>query len=338
MTTDNVSTEPAAAATSVAGEVRSAAKRNRLLRILQGQGLLVVLAALVVFFAVKSPAFLEVGNFLAIGAVSGVLGVMAITQTFLIISGGIDISIGSAAAVSGVILGRAYEADVNIWAAVVIALLVGGAIGALNGLITVRLKINPLVTTLGTYSVFLGLSYVISNATTLVISDKAFSFLGSGKILGIPVPLIIFVVALLIGLLVERRTATGRAIFAIGGNLEAARLSGIRINLIRFLLYLLSGLSAGVAGIVLTAQLSTSSPNIGSAYLLSVVTAVILGGTSLQGGRGSLAGTLVAVVILGVLQNGFALLSVSSFAQTMVLGIFLIGAVLLDQTVRGLRR
>lgn len=341
MTTDNLAVEANAEIPADRDAVRAArksAQRDRLLRILQGQGLIAVLVVLVVFFAVKTPYFLRTDNILAIGGVSGVLGVMAITQTFLIVAGGIDISIGSAAAASGVVLGRAYENNVNIWGAVVIALLVGAGIGALNGIITVRLNIDPLVTTLGTYSIFLGFSFIISNATTLVINNNAFSDIGAGKVLGIPVPLIIFAVVFAVGLLVERRTAAGRAIFAIGGNLEAARLSGIRVNLIRFVLYVLSGLSAAMAGVILTAQLSTSSPNIGSAYLLSVVTAVILGGTSLKGGRGSLIGTLVAVLILGVLQNGFALLTVSSFAQTMVLGLFLIGAVLLDQTIRQIRR
>lgn len=311
---------------------------RRVAQLLRGQGLLLVLIALGTFFALKSPYFLHSDNLLAVGGTAGVLGLMAITQTFLIVSGGIDISIGSVAAISGVILGSVYDAGASIWAAAAVGLLVGIGIGALNGLLTVRLGVDPLVTTLGTYSIFLGASFLISGSTTLAIDDNSFSWLGTGKIGPFPVPLVLFVVALGGGLFIERMTTTGRAIYAIGGNLEAARLSGIRINWIRFGLYVLSGLSAAVAGVLLTSQLSSSSPNVGSAYLLSVVTAVILGGASLSGGRGSLVGTLIAVAILGMLQNGFALLSVSSFAQTMVLGILLIAAVLLDQTIRRFER
>jgi ribose transport system permease protein len=301
---------------------------------LRNQALLGVLIVLIAFFTWRSPFFLTFDNLLGVGSIVSILGIMAITQTFLVISGGIDISIGAAAAFTGVVLGRLYQAGYNVWLAALAALVVGLLIGLLNGTISVKLGVDPLVVTLGTYSIFTGGAFIVANTTTLIISDDAFSFIGAGKVGPIPFSLILFLLVFAVGLVVERLTVFGRSIYAIGGNLEAARLSGVRVDRTRIILFALSGLSAGLAGVLLTAQLSASSANVGSAYLLSVVTAVILGGASLKGGRGTLVGTLIAVAILGLLQNGFALLEVSSFAQTMVLGALLIAAVILDQSVR----
>lgn len=210
--------------------------------------------------------------------------------------------------------------------------------GAVNGLIVVHLKVNPLITTLGTLSVFSGFAFTISGGSTLIVSDAGFGFLGSGKVLGIPFCLLLLIALSLDALWIERFTRTGRAIYAIaiGGNAESARLGGLRIDRIPFMLYVFSGMSGSLAGIIITSQLAAASPQVGQTFLLSVVTAVILGGASLAGGRGSVIGTLVAVLILGILQNGFALLQLSSYVQTMAIGFALILAVLLDQTTRRL--
>ncbi len=310
--------------------------RGAMIRFARRQGLILVLLVLFVAFSITSPYFLSSRNLLNVGGTAGILGLMAITQTFLVISGGIDISVGSAVAVTGVILGSLVVAGVPIWVGVVLVLLVGLAIGVLNGFISVRLKVDPLVTTLGTYSIFLGLAFVIAGGTQIIrLDDPLFTFLGNGRVGPVPFTLLLFFVAWCVGLFIERRTTFGRAVYAVGGNQEAARLSGIRTGRVRFTLFAASGLAAAVVGVILVSQLATASPNVGGSYLLSVVTAVILGGASLAGGRGSLVGTLIAVAILGVLQNGFALLEFSAFMQNLVLGILLICAVLLDQ---GLRR
>ena len=306
----------------------------RALRFAQRQGLLLLLVLLIVVFTLLSPYFFNTANFLDIGGLMGVLGVMAIAQTLLIVSGGIDISVGSVAGTCAVMIGLIDDAGANVWIGVLAALGIGAGIGLLNGVITVGLGVDPLVTTLGTYSIFQGLAYVISGTQTLIIDSSSFAFLGSGTIAHLPFSLFLFIVVLAIGIFVERLTRFGRAIYVIGGNIEAARNSGLRIHAIRLVLYVVSGLSGAVAGILVTSQLSSSSPQIGISYLLAVITAVILGGASLRGGRGSLIGTLIAVAILGVLQNGFALLQVSSFAQSIVLGMFLISAVLFDQRLR----
>lgn len=309
-------------------------RHARLLKHARGQGLVAVLLVLIVVFALASPYFFRLNNLVDIGAVVGILGIMAVAQTLLMISGGIDISLGSVAATAAVTMVIVYDAGVSIWLCAVLALAIGVGVGALNGAITVRLGVDPLVTTLATYSIFQGLAYVISGTRTLIIDSESFAFLGTGDVFGIPFPFILFALVLLVGLFVERFTTFGRAIFAIGGNFEAARSAGIRVDLTRFVLYVASGASGAVAGILVVSQLSSAAPQIGTTYLLAVITAVILGGASLKGGRGSLVGTFVAILILGVLQNGFALLQWSSFAQSIVLGVFLIVAVSLDQRLR----
>jgi ribose transport system permease protein len=321
----------------VQGRFGDSIRSSRLLRHARGQGLLGLLIVLIITFSIASPYFLNLNNFLDIGAVVGILGIMAVAQTLLMISGGIDISLGSCAATSAVTLVIVQQAGASIWVGAGVALLIGAGIGALNGTITVFFGVDPLVTTLGTYSIFQGLAYVIAESRTLIFNSDSFSFLGTGSIGSVPFPLVLFALVFIVGLFVERMTRFGRSIYAIGGNFEAARNSGIRVNSIRFVLYVASGISGAIAGILVTSQLSSAAPQIGSAYLLAVITAVILGGASLKGGRGSLVGTLIAVAILGVLQNGFALLQWSSFAQSIVLGVFLIVAVLLDQRLR-LRR
>jgi len=316
------------------------ANRASWLRRIQGQGLVLVLLILVVFFTTQSPYFLTSQNFFSIGSVGSALGIMAIAQTFLIISGGFDLSVGSVVALTGVTIGVLYQngAGIDIWLCALVGLSMGLLVGIVNGVIVVGLKINALITTLGTLSIFSGLAYLLTAGKTLIITSAPFQFLGSGYIGPVPVSMIIFGIVAGIGMFIARYTGLGRSIFAIGGNPEAARLSGIEVPKVQFGLYIASGLSAGLAGLLITAQLGASSPQVGANYTLSVVTAVILGGTSLAGGRGSIVGTVLAVTILTVLSNGFALLQFSSYVQTMALGIVLILAVLLDETVRRLDR
>lgn len=315
-------------------------RREMLLRRVQGQGLLLVLLVLIVFFASQSRYFLTPQNFFSIGSAASALGIMAVAQTFLIIAGGFDLSVGSVVAVTGVVIGLLYQngEGTDIWLAALAGMSMGLLVGVVNGAIAVGLRINALITTLGTLSIFSGLAFLLTGGRTLIITHPHFQFLGSGYLGAVPVSLIIFVTVAAVGVFVARFTPLGRAIYAIGGNPEAARLSGIGVRRVQFGLYAASGALAGLAGLIIAAQLGASSPQVGQTFLLSVVTAVILGGTSLAGGRGSVFGTVVAVIILTVLQNGFALLQLSSYFQTMSLGIVLILAVLLDETVRRLDR
>jgi ribose transport system permease protein len=310
------------------------ARRRKIIERIQGQGLLLVFAAVFLFMWQSSPYFMSVDNLLTAASVVSILGIMAVAETLVVIAGEIDISIGSVMAVVSVLIGLLVGKGMDPWVASAIALLLAAGIGFANGILVVWFRINSLVVTLGTYSIALGVAYVLSNSSTVVIDGSDFGFLGSGTVWQIPIPLFIFLGIWLIGQAILKLTALGRHIYAVGDNYDAAVRAGVRANSLRIGLLVAMSLSAAVAGIVVTAQLTSAAPQIGNPYLLSVVTAVILGGASLSGGRGTLLGTLVAVGILGVLQNGFALLAYTEYTQYIVLGSLLILAVLTDQLVR----
>jgi ribose transport system permease protein len=339
--TNKAKAEPADAADGqLALEVTPALRSRRISQLIQGQGLLVMLVALIITFSVQSHFFLTWNNFFNIGTSSAVLGILAIPQTYLIISGGFDVSVGSVVALSGVVIGYvSVEHHQSIWVGIVIALLASVLVGVVNGVIVVFLGINPLITTLGTSSLFAGLAFtLLPDGTTLTVHSGFFHYVGNGTVGRMPFPMLLFLVLTVIALFIERYTTLGRKIYAIGGNFQAARLSGLRVQLIPFGLYVVSGLAAGISGVITASQLTSATPSIGATYLLSVVTAVVLGGASLAGGRGSMLGTFIAVVILGTLDGGFALVGYSSYAQTMALGVALLVAVLLQKlSARGTR-
>ncbi|MCW2993640.1 MAG: transporter permease [Conexibacter sp.] len=311
--------------------VASQLRRERLLLLLRGQTLGALLVVLIVVFSLIAPNFFSSDTFFLVGGVAAAMGIMAVAQTFLIIAGGIDVSVGGVVALSAVLTGVLVDHSVPVWWAAAIALLASALLGGVNGFLAIKLKMSPLIVTLATLSLFTGLAYVLSGGDTLLISSDSFEFIGTGKVGPFPFQMVIFAVVLAIGYFYQRFSIHGQQIYAIGGNVEAARLSGIRVDAIPFVLYVLSGLSAGMAGLILTAQLASASPDVGSAFLLPVVTAVVLGGASLHGGLGSVIGTLVAVAILGVLQIGLSLLALSAYVQDMALGIVLLLALSLDQ-------
>jgi ribose/xylose/arabinose/galactoside ABC-type transport system permease subunit len=275
---------------------------------------------------------MTVENWSVIMQISAILGILAVGQTLLVVAGGIDISTGSAVACSSALIGYGVIHNVGILESTIVVLIGGALVGALNGVLVVKLKLNALVTTLGMYSILLGISFTIVGQESFPVNSRAFDFLAGTTIGQIPWVFVIFVVIWLIGQAVAQATAVGRHIYAIGDNEEAAARAGIHTHRIQIMLFVTSGLLASVAGVLTTAQLGTASPQVGASYLLSVITAVVLGGTRLSGGRGGLPGTLIAIAILAVLQNGFALLHVSAFTQDIVQGSLLITAVLVDQT------
>ena len=319
-------------------EVESARRGRRLATLIQGQGLIAMAVLIAVYFGLSTPFFFTTDNVLIIGATAAPLGIMALAQTFLIVSGGIDVSVGSVVAITTVTAGLLMQGGMEFWPAAGLAVLVGAGVGTINAILVVILTINPFIATLGTLSVFQGLAFAVTGGRTIVVDDPTLAYIGIGTLFGLPVPFILFIVAFIVAVIFERFTRWGRTIYAIGGNAEAARLSGLRVKSTRAGLYILSGTAGGVAGVLLLGQLSAASPQVGATFLLSVVTAVILGGASLAGGKGTVVGTLVAVAILGMLNNGFALLGSSSAAQQVALGVALIFAVLLEQVGRRLRR
>jgi ribose/xylose/arabinose/galactoside ABC-type transport system permease subunit len=292
--------------------------------------LLGLYAALIVMLSILSPFFLSLNNFLNILLSVAIIGIISIGMTMLLVSGGLDLSVGGVVALVGVVIAGLAE-RIGIGGAVGAALLVGALIGMINGFAVTAIGINPLITTLATLSLARGLAFVFSGGLTQVVLDEGFRFWGRARMLGVPVPVIIYLALFAVGYVVLRYTTFGRAIYAIGGNAQASRLASVRVTRIQRIVYLLSGLGAALGGIVLTSQLAAGAPQAATGIELSVIAAVILGGTSLAGGSGSMIGTLLGVLIMGTLNNGLTLLSVNAYYQEIVRGLVLLLAVALDQ-------
>lgn len=297
-----------------------------------------LLLGMVVYFSWASPFFLSVNNFLNIGSNIAYIGIMAIAMTMVIVSGGFDLSVGAVVALTAVTVAKIHDLDVNIWIAVAAGFAVGPIVGLSNGLLVTKVGINPLITTLGTMSIVRGLAFVLTGGLTGTILDSGFAVIGRGEIVGIPWPLIILLVWFIIALIVTTSTRFGRDLYSIGGNAEASRLAGIPVDRRKIAVYVISGGAASVAGIVLASQLGAGAPQSAAGVELTVITAVILGGTSLSGGKGTVWGTMLGVFIMGVLNNGLALLRVSSFYQDVFRGAVLLLAVTVDQLGQRRRR
>lgn len=286
------------------------------------------LLALLVTFSLRSPHFLAVNNFRNILLSVAVLGILAVPSTLLMVSANVDLSVASSAAVCGMVVGLVGN-DHGYLIGVLAALGLGLVLGAINGGLVAWLGINSIITTLGTLSIFRGIARLSSNGQTVRI--EGFTQLGSGSTLGIQNAVLLLIVIAVIFYLLMRYTVYGRSIYALGSNDQAARLSGIHIRTNLFVAFVMTGLCAAAAGLVLTSQLRAAAPVAGLGLELSVVAAVLLGGASLTGGRGTIIGTLLGVLILGALNNGLTIINVSSFWQEIARGSVLILAVGLDQ-------
>ena len=296
----------------------------------EGLGLMSMLVLVILVMSLLSPYFFSVQNGLNLVLAISSMGLIAMVTTMLMVGGGLDLSVGSTVALVGVVISHT-QASLGIWGAAGAGLGVGLAVGLANGLLVTQVGINPLITTLGMLGVARGLAYVLSAGLTEPVLDPTFGNLGQGFIAGVPIPVIALVSLTVVCYVVMKYTTYGRAMYAIGGNSEASYLAGQPVKRYQMIAYSLSGLSAGLAGVLLTAQLGAGAPQAASGLELSVASAVVLGGTSLAGGKGSILGTIVGVLILGTLNNGMVLLSVSSYYQQVAQGLALLLAVGLDQ-------
>jgi ribose transport system permease protein len=310
-------------------------------------GLVIMLALIIFVMSQLSDVFLTERNFNNLLLSSATIGIIAVFTTLLMIGGGLDLSVASTTALAGVVIGVLQE-PLGLPGAVVAALCVATFIGFLNGFLVTYVGINALITTLGMLSVARGIAFVLSDALTIPVFDLTgekteiygmFAGLSESKIpLGfsdVPTPVVFTVILFVLGIYVLRFTTYGRAMYAIGGNQEASRLAGLSVRRYRMIAFTLSGFSAGLAGIFLTARLYAADPRAAPSVELTVITAVVLGGTSLAGGKGSLLGTLLGVLILGTLLNGLTLQSVSTDYQNIAQGAVLLIAVLIDQVRLG---
>jgi ribose transport system permease protein len=321
--------EPASPATEDVPQVARPAGRQLLARVPDTAPLLALLIVLGIFFAIKSPFFLEYDNLLNILTAAAIAGIIAAPATLLLVGGQFDLSVGSGLTFCGVVL--AYVADREGLAVGVLAAVAAGlALGTINGTLVTVVGVNPLITTLGTLAAFVGLARVIANGETLPLEH--FSGLGTTHpIFDIPLPVMIFAAVVIVFYLLMRYTVFGRSMYAIGANPVAARLAGIRTGRLVFIGFLLSGLAVALAALINVSQLGAASTQAGNGLELSVITAVVLGGASLAGGRGTIIGTLFGLLVIATLNNGLTLLNVNSFWQDVARGTLLILAVSFDQ-------
>lgn len=300
-------------------------------------GLAGVYLALIVVLSRLSPYFFKLNNLINILVAISTIGIIAVATTMVIVSGGIDLSIGSVVALSGVAVAQLSH-HMPIPAAILISLGTGLGVGLVNGFAVTLVGINPLIATLGTLSIVRGLAFAFSGGLTQSIDDESFALLGNGLLhplpgseFGIPYQVLFMLGLFLLGAWLMAFTVFGRAIYAVGGNAEASRLAGVSVPRTRMLVYVLSGLSAAIGGIFLTSQLRSGAPQAATGIELSVIAAVILGGSSLNGGKGTVWGSFLGILIMGTLNNGLTLLSISSDYQDVARGAMLLLAVGLDQ-------
>jgi ribose transport system permease protein len=289
---------------------------------------------LCIVLSILSDSFLTVNNWMNVLRQVSINALIAFGMTFVILTGGIDLSVGSVLALSSAITAGIMASGTNGFTAIIIGLLAGFLMGALNGVVITKGRVAPFIATLATMTMFRGLTLVYTDGrpiTGFASDDILFQMMGRGYFLGIPVPVVFMIVVYVALYLVLKKTTFGRHTYAIGGNEEASRLSGIRVDRLKIWIYSLTGGLSALAGIILTSRLNSAQPTAGTAYELDAIAAVVLGGTSLSGGRGWIFGTLVGALIIGVLNNGLNLLNVSSFYQQVIKGLVILLAVLLDR-------
>lgn len=301
-------------------------------------GTLLGLIGLSIVLWIMTPYFLTVSNLLNVAQQISINAIIAVGMTFVIITAGIDLSVGSLVAFSGVVLASVLQAGVPLPIAILVGLGVGLSCGMINGLLITHGRIPPFISTLGMMSVARGGALLYTQGRPVSGFSENFRYLATGEIFHIPVPVIIMGVVYIIAHFVLNRTKLGRYAYAIGGNEEAAILSGINVKLYKTMVYALCGLLSGLAALILTARLNSAQPIAGNMYELDAIAATVIGGTSLMGGEGTVLGTLIGALIMGVLRNGLNLLGVSSFIQQIVIGSVIIIAVLLDMALKKQRK
>lgn len=305
--------------------------KEQLTNILKTYGMILAFVLVCAVLAMLSPVFLTVNNLLNVVRQSSIIGIMAVGVTFVILSGGIDLSVGSVMAVSGMIAAGSMQNGAGIGAAILIALAVGIAAGLVNGLLVTAAGITPFVVTLGMMSIARGATLIYSQGYPISGFTDTFRFIGGGYILGIPFPVIIFLGTVVVAWAVLTQTRLGRYTYAIGGNEETVKLSGINSSFFKTMVYVISGATAGISALILTSRLNSAGPTAGLTYELTVIASVVIGGTSLSGGRGTVWGSLIGALLIAVINNGMNLLGISPYFQEFARGVIIILAVYVDR-------
>ncbi|MGL5244119.1 MAG: ABC transporter permease [Sarcina sp.] len=295
---------------------------------------LIGLILLCIVITCVTPSFLTLANITNVFTQVSVNAIIAVGMTFVILTGGIDLSVGSTLAISGALAASIIKSTNSITLAVIVAAITGIVVGLINGLLISKGKLQAFIATLATMTIFRGVTLVFTNGTPISRLPEAFMKIGNGKVGFIPVPVIITIVVFGVAAYVLSQTRLGRYVYALGGNEDSARLSGINTDKIKTLVYVISGFASAIAGVIITSRIGSASPNAGVGFELDAIAAVVIGGTSLAGGEGRISGTLIGALIIGVLNNGLNLMNVSPFYQSIVKGLVILIAVLLDKKSR----
>lgn len=297
----------------------------------QDYSMLLVYVVMFILCSLFVPYFLTGPNMKGLGLSVTTIGMVASTMLFMLGAGDVDLSVGSIVAFTGVLTAKFMEMTGNVPLSILAGVVAGALVGLVNGVFISNFKLNPLITTLATMQIVRGLGLIVSNAVSIGITIPSFFVLGSGAIFGVPNPIWLTIIIMAIFGVLLNNTAYGRNVLAIGGNKEAARLSGVNVEMTKNIICTLQGLVTGFAGVVLAARMTSGQPNAALGFELDVISACVLGGVSLSGGIGTMSGVIVGVLIMGTVQDVLNLLNVPTFYQYVVRGTILLIAILLDQ-------
>ena len=303
------------------------------------------LIAIVVVFSLLSPYYFSVANFLTMASHVAIYGILAVGMLLVVLNGGIDLSVGSTLGLCGVAAGwlmqgipvPGYVLYPPVWAVVVLTCALGGLVGAVNGVLVARFRVPAFVATLGVMYVARGVALLITNGLTYnnlagrpELGNTGFDWLGFNRIAGVPIGVVVLAVVALLGALVLNRTAFGRWLYSSGGNARAAELSGVPVKPVQISVYVISGVCAAIAGLILSSQLTSAGPTAGTTYELTAIAAVVIGGAALTGGRGTVRGTMLGAFVIGFLSDGLVIIGISSYWQTVFTGAVIVLAVMLN--------
>ncbi|MCI2252888.1 ABC transporter permease [Domibacillus sp. PGB-M46] len=293
--------------------------------------MLIILVALIGLMTALEPNFINSNNIINIVRQMAVIGIIAIGVTFIIITSGIDLSSGSVVALTSVLVATvAQEGTYPLIVAVLVAIAIGAGTGLFNGFLITKGNIAPFIVTLGMMTAARGLALLYSGGRPIGGLSDSLLFLGQGMIAGIPVPVIIFAIIGVISYILLNKTRFGKYVYAIGGNEQAAMIAGVNVTKVKILVYTFNGLLVGIAGLILTARIASGQPTAGNMYELDAIAATVIGGTSLTGGIGTIGGTIIGALIIGVMNNGLDLMNVSSYWQQILKGVIITVAVYID--------
>ena len=303
--------------------------------IIKKYGLVMAFVVIFTILSLTSGTFFTTTNLMNVVRQISINGIIALGMTFVILTGGIDLSVGSLVAVAGVIAGSIINVNPNLaWPAFFAGVMACGVFGFITGAMIVKFDIPPFVATLAMMTIARGFALVYSNGRPYVLTSDSFAVFGQGYVGPIPVPVVILILTSIVMSVLLMYTKFGRYVYAVGGNEKAARASGVSIGKTKLLVYTISGILTGLAGVILASRINSGQPAIGTSYELDAIAAVVIGATSLVGGVGSIMGTMLGFLIIGIINNGLNLLNVSSYYQLIVKGVIIAGAVILDQKTK----